>query len=141
MHLFLFLILAIIFNLSLIRMVCHHEFDICLATSHYAYFSLYQSYYQYWKKSYSIIKINRMYYNTSFLYPSSIPIVFSYNYTGQSNGSYWGLAYFNQLNGSYTFALPIQSTQTVCEPLTQSVIQKLPIGVTYNFREYVKNFN
>jgi hypothetical protein len=82
-----------------------------------------------------------MYYNTSFLNPSSIPIVFSYNYTGQSNGSYWGLAYFNQLNGSYTFALPIQSTQTVCEPLTQSVIQKLPIGVTYNFKEYVKNCN
>ena len=80
-----------------------------------------------------------MYYDSSYLSSSSIPIVFSYNYTGQSNGSYWGLAYFNKHNGTYTFALPIQPAQTACEQLPPSVITKLPIGIVYNFVEYVKN--
>ena len=128
-------------NLRLIRMGYHYQFDICQATTRCAYFSLYQSYYAYWKKAYSITKINRMYYNSATNSTSSTAIVFSYNYAGLTTGSYWGLAYFNQYTGEYTFALPIQTTQNPCEPLTQSVIEKLPIGVRYNFVEYVKNCN
>lgn len=118
----------------------HLQFDICQATSRCAYFSLYQSYYAYWKKSYSITKINRIYYNAASS-SNSTAIVFSYNYAGLANGSYWGLAYFNQYTGQYTFALPLLSAQEPCEPLSQSVIEKLPIGVRYNLVEYVKNCN
>ena len=115
------------------------DFDICQATTRCAFFSLYASYYKYWKKAYSITKINRMYYNTAATSPQDIAIVFSYNYVGQTTGSYWGLAYYNQYTGEYRFALPIQKTQYPCEPLSQSVIEKLPIGVQYNFVEYLKN--
>jgi hypothetical protein len=116
-----------------------YQFDNCQATTSCAYFSLYQSYYAYWKKTYSITKINRMYYNAAFSSPTSIAIVFSYNYVGQTNGSFWGLAYFNPYSGQYTFALPLLTAQNPCEQLSQSVIEKLPIGVRYNFVEYVKN--
>lgn len=115
-----------------------HPLDICKATSRCAFFSLYQSYYNYWKKNYSITKINRMYYSSSSLSQDDA-IVFSYQYTGLTNGVYWGLAYFNPVTGNYTFALPIQPTQSPCELLPQSVIAKLPIGVPYNFVEYIKN--
>lgn len=118
----------------------HHQFDICQATTRCAFFSLYQSYYAYWKKAYSITKINRMYYNSATTYSAAdTAIVFSYNYVGKTNGSYWGLAYFNQYTGEYTFALTVQTAQNPCEPLPQGVVEKLPIGIQYNFVEYVKN--
>lgn len=117
-----------------------NPFNICQATSVGAFFSLYQTYYDYWKKKYEITKINRMYYNLSTSSSDRIPIVFSYNYAGLTNGSYWGLAYFNTYRGTYDFVLPIQETPVgFCEPLPSSVISKLPIGIQYNFKEYLKN--
>jgi len=80
-----------------------------------------------------------MYYNTASSSPSSTAIVFSYNYAGLTTGAYWGLAYFNQFTGEYTFALPLLTAQNPCEQLSQTVVEKLPIGVQYNFVEYVKN--
>jgi hypothetical protein len=80
-----------------------------------------------------------MYYNSAASYSNLVAIVFNYNYSGLSNGSNWGLAYFNTLTGEYTFKLPLQTVANYCEPLSPSVIQKLPIGVPYKFVEYVKN--
>jgi len=118
----------------------YNQFDICRATSVGAFFSLYETYNNYWKNKYIITKINRMYYNPSTFPSNRIPVVFSYNYAGLTNGSYWGLAYFNTTRGTYDFVLPIQETPVgFCESLPPSVIAKLPIGVPYNFKEYLKN--
>jgi hypothetical protein len=113
--------------------------DVCKATTRCAIFSLYQSYYQYWKKIYSISRINRMYSNAT---PSSnveTTVVFSYNFVGLKSGSFWGIALFNKITGLYTFKSSIQPTVEPCELLPQSVIAQLPIGVDYDLVQYVNN--
>jgi len=113
--------------------------DICKAITRCAFFSLYQSYYQYWKKIFSISRINRMYINAT---PSSnveTTVVFSYNYVGFTSGSFWGIALFNKITGLYTFKGSIQRTVDPCETLPQSVIAQLPIGVDYDLVQYVNN--
>lgn len=119
-------------------------FQLCEAITQCAFFSLYQSFYLFGNKEFSITRINRMYYNATCTLTPETAIVFSFNYiSAAGSGSYWGLAFFNIITGLYTYNAPlIPISQFPCEFIpTTTILPLLPIGVTYDFVQYVNNCN
>ncbi|NDE13680.1 hypothetical protein EBZ80_01985 [bacterium] len=84
--------------------------------------SLSESYAAYWLGKFKIQAIHRLYVDTETLCSRHTSVVFSYTYTGQSTGVFWGSAVFDNCTNQYTYLAPLTAADDECQFLWQTTV-------------------